>query len=129
MAYRLEFSAEAERDFGLIFDHLLRSYLEFGESLESALDRAEARVLEIRVAAERILSAPHRGERHDNILPGLRHLAIGRAIYWFDVDETGGTVHVLAVFFGGQDHVRHMMARLLEDQEALNGNRSGRETR
>ena len=42
-----EFAADAERDFGLIFDHLLRSYLYFGESLESALDHAEARILEI----------------------------------------------------------------------------------
>ena len=113
MAFRLEFSADAERDFGLIFDHLLRSYLEFGENLESALDRAEARIREIRVGAERILSAPHRGERHDDLLPGLRHLAIGRAMYWFDVDEARETVRILAVFFGGQDHVRHMMARLL----------------
>ena len=48
MAFRLEFSAEAERDFGLIFDHLPRSYLEFGESPESALDHAEARMAEIR---------------------------------------------------------------------------------
>ena len=115
MAFRLEFSVEAERDFGLIFDHLLRSYLGFGESLESALDHAGARVLEIRAAAERILPAPHRGERHDDILPGVRHLAIGRTIYWFDVDEPRETVRVLAVFFGGQDHVRHMMARLLAD--------------
>ena len=28
---------------GLIFDHLLRSYLDFGESLESAFDHAESR--------------------------------------------------------------------------------------
>ena len=115
MAFRLEFAAEAERDFGLIFDHLLRSYLDFGDGLESALDHAEPRVAEIRAAAERILTAPYRGERHDDILPGVRHLAIGRAIYWFDVDEPRETVRVLAVFFGGQDHIRHMMARLLED--------------
>jgi len=115
MAYRLEFSAQAERDFGLIFDHLLQSYLDFGESPESALNRAGARVLEIRVAAERILSAPHRGERHNDILPGLRHLAIDRAIYWFDIDEADETVRVLAVFVGGQDHVRHMLTRLLEN--------------
>ena len=114
MDFRLEFSAEAERDFGLIFDHLLRSYLDFGESLERALDHAEARVLEIRHEAERILTAPHRGERHDDILPGLRHLAIGRAIYWFDIGEAQRTVRVLAVFFGGQDHVRHMLRRLIE---------------
>ena len=72
MAFRLEFSVEAERDFGLIFDHLLNSYLGFGESPESGLDHAEARVLEIRAAAERILTAPHRGQRHDDILPGGR---------------------------------------------------------
>ena len=113
MAFRLEFSAGAERDFGLIFDHLLRSYLDFGESPESAFDRAEARLAEIRAAAERILVAPHRGERHDDILPGVRHLAIDRAIYWFDVDAAHETVRVLAVFFGGQDHVRRMMVRLL----------------
>lgn len=115
MAYRLEFSAEAELDFDLIFDHLLHSYLEFGESPESALDHAGARLLEIRSAAARIMTAPHRGERHDDILPGLRHLTIGRAIYWFDIDEARRTVRVLAVFFGGQDHIRRMLIRLLED--------------
>ena len=115
MAFRLEFSAEAERDFELIFDHLFRSYLDFGESPESAFDRAGTRLTEIRAAAERILAAPHRGERHDGILPGVRHLAIGRAIYWFDVDDSRDAVRVLAVFFGGQDHVRQMMARLLEE--------------
>lgn len=115
MGFRLEFSAEAERDFGLIFDHLLRSYLDFGESLPSALDHAGARVREIRVTAERILAAPHRGERHDDIRPGLRHVTIERAVYWFDVDEARRAVRVLAVFLGGQDHVRHMLARLLVD--------------
>ena len=115
MAFRLEFSVEAERDFGLIFDHLLQSYFGFGESPESAFDHAEVRTLEIRAAAERILTAPHRGERHDDLLPGLRHLAIGQAVYWFDIDDERQTVRVLAVFFGGQDHVRHMLARLLEE--------------
>ena len=114
MAFRLEFSVDAERDFGLIFDHLLRSYPGFGESVESALDRAEARIREIRATADRILIAPQRGEFHDDLLPGLRHLAIERAIYWFDVDNDRETVRVLALFFGGQDHVRHMLARLLE---------------
>lgn len=114
MAYRLEFAADAECDFGLIFDHLPRSYLDFGESPESSFEHAESRSAEIRRAAERILTAPDRGEHHDVMLPGLRHLAIGRAIYWFDVDERRAVVRVLAVFFGGQDHVRHMLVRLLE---------------
>ena len=113
MVYGLEFSVEAEHDFGLIFDHLLDSYLNFGEQLESALEHAGARVLEIRAAAERIVAAPNRGERHDDIQPGLRYLSIRRAIYWFDVDEERRAVRILAVFFGGQDHIRHMMIRLL----------------
>ena len=113
MTYRLEFSVEAERDFGLIFDHLFDSYLGFGETLVDAFDHGEARVLEIRAAADRIAVAPHRVQRHDDILPGLRHLTIGRAVYWFDVDDDRRTVRILAIFFGGQDHIRHMMARLL----------------
>lgn len=113
MAYRLEFSAEAERDFGLIFDHLVDSYLGFGESLESALHHAETRLLEIRAAANRIPAIPRRGQRHDDLLPGLRHLTIGRAIYWFDIDEEVQAVRIPAVFFGGQDHIRRMTTRLL----------------
>lgn len=41
MVFSLEFSAEAEHDFELILDHLLRSYLDFGERLESAINHAE----------------------------------------------------------------------------------------
>ena len=111
MAFGLEFSVDAERDFGLIFDHLVRSYLDFGESPESALDRAEARIREIRTAAQRILTAPYPRERHDDLLPGLRHLAIGRAIYWLDIDDERETVRVLAVFFDGEDHIRHTLIR------------------
>ena len=114
MAFQLEFSANAERDFGLIFDPLLESYIGFGESVESAIEHAEARVRAIRATADRISTAPHRGERHDDILPGLRHLTINRAIFWFDVDEKTECVRVLTVFFGGQDHVRQMMVRLIE---------------
>ena len=115
MDFRLEFSAEAERDFELIFAHLFDSYRGLGERVEAAFDHAEARVMDIRAAANRILTAPHRGESHDDILPGLRHLTIERAIYWFDVDEERRTVRLLAVFFGGQDHRRHMLARLFEE--------------
>ena len=113
MAFRVEFAADAERDFGLIFDHLVHSYLDVGESPQSALDRAESRIGEIRAAARRIATAPRRGERHDDLLAGLRLLAIGRAIHWFGVDDEQETVRLLAVFFGGQDHVRHMLVRLL----------------
>ncbi|MCE2521428.1 MAG: hypothetical protein J4G15_16815 [Alphaproteobacteria bacterium] len=42
-------------------------------------------------------------------------LVIGRAITWFDVDKDQEMIRVLAMFFGGQDHVRYMLARLLEE--------------
>lgn len=113
MRLRIEFSAEAERDFALIFDHLFESYLGYGENVETALDHCEARIRDIRQEADRLASAPFRGESHDDLLPGLRHLTIGRAIYWFDVNDAEQRVRVLPIFFGGQDHVRHMLMRLL----------------
>lgn len=110
---KVEFSDRSEADFELIFDHLFESYRHFGESTGSAFDHTARRVREIRRAAERIATAPHRGERHDRILPGLRHLTMDHAIYWFVVDDADNTIRVLGVFFGGQDHIRHMLRRIL----------------
>ena len=115
MDFRLEFSADAERDSALIFDRLFDCYRSFGEDVLAALDHAEARVMEVRAAAGRILAAPYRGEKRDDALPGLRRLMIDRATYWFDIDETRRTVRVLAVFIGGQDQVRRMLTRLLDE--------------
>ena len=113
MRFRIEFSAEAERDFALIFDHLFESYRSFGTCVETALDHCEDRICEIRQEADRLCAAPYRGERHDDLQPGLRHLTIDRAIYRFEVNEAEQRVRVLAIFFGRQDHVRHMLTRLL----------------
>ena len=113
MAWRIEFATDAEHDLELIFDHLVESYVGFGDSVAEALSRALQRVEEMRRNAERLGIAPHRGTLHDDMLPGLRHVTINRAIYWFDVLEAKRTVRVLGVFFGGQDHVRHMLERLL----------------
>lgn len=117
MRFAIEFSADAERDFELIFDHLFESYIAFGESVDEALDRAARRVMDIRKAADRLTSFPVRGTARDDILPGIRFLAIERAIYWFDVNQTARKVRILAVFFGGQDHIRHMLVRLLGGSE------------
>lgn len=113
MAYEVVFAAEAVRDFSLILDFLAGTYAAFGEDAETAITHAEARVQSIREEIVALGKAPHRGTLHEDMLPGLRHVTIGRAIVWFDIDETARAVRVLAVFFGGQDHVRHMLARLL----------------
>lgn len=113
MAYSVTFSADAERDFELIFDFLFDSYINLGEAPASAIERAEARVQAIRADIEAIANAPHRGTLHDDILPGLRHVTLGRAVAWFDILEDTSNVRILAVFWSGQDHRRHMLARLL----------------
>lgn len=118
MPFAVEFSTESERDFELIFDHLFKSYVGFGESADEALEHAAHRIMGIRRAADRLATFPMRGTVRDDILPGVRHLTIDRAIYWFDIDEAGHKVRVLAIFFGGQDHVHHMLVRLLRDDEA-----------
>lgn len=37
MPFRIEFPADAERDFNLTFDHLFESYAAFAESTEAAV--------------------------------------------------------------------------------------------
>lgn len=86
MRFRVEFSAKAERDFALIFDHLFEGHLGFGESVGAALDRCEDQIREIRREADQLAAAPLRVESHDDLLPSLRHLTIDRTIYWFEVN-------------------------------------------
>lgn len=114
MTHKVIYSAHTERDFELIFDFLFESYVGFGEPTDSAVSHAHQRLLDIHNDIEKLATAPYRGTLHDAILPGLRHITLGRAIVWFDIDEDNKTVRVLAVFFGSQDHVRHMLVRLLQ---------------
>lgn len=114
MAFTIEFSTASERDLSLIFDHLFDSYTGFGESAQTAYTYAARRVAAIRKATDTLATFPVRGTRRDDIFPGARYLAIDRAIYWFEIDERTKKVRVLAVFFGGQDHIRHMLLRLLQ---------------
>jgi plasmid stabilization system protein ParE len=113
MPYRIEFAEASERDLELIFDHLFESYLSFGESTDQTLDHAGQRIMGIRASAERLALTPERGASRDDILPGLRFMVMDRAIYWYDVDDRAQAVRVLGMFFGGQDHIRRMLIRLL----------------
>lgn len=114
MTYEITFSADAERDFELIFDFLLESYIEFSEEPNSATSRAQQRLLSIYADIEKLVKAPYCGTLHDDILSGLRHITFGQTIVWFDVIEDTRDIRILAVFFGSQDHFRHMLARLLQ---------------
>lgn len=113
MAYRIELTSSAERDLQIIFEFLVESYLAFGEGADEAIDRAGKRIDGLYDAMERLGQMPHQGTVNDHISEGLRNITIHRGIFWFKVREATETVHILAVFFGGQDHQRRIVARLL----------------
>ena len=110
------FAADAANDLTLIEQHLIRAYRDFGESATEALRHAEARIEGIIATAERLATAPFRGEAHDDLLPGLRYLALDSTVYWFIPDSEARQIRVLAVFFGAKDHQRHMLVRLLRQE-------------
>ena len=115
MDWTVEFAVSAQRDLGLIFDHLVDSYMYLGDPMYEAFDKAEKRIEYIQDQAGRIGTAPYRGETHDDMLRGLRHLTLDQAVYWFDTDALECRVRILAIFYGGQDNQRRMLLRLLGD--------------
>ena len=56
---------------------------------------------------------------HDDLLPGLRHLALDPAVYWFQPRAEQREIQVLAVFFGGQNDQRRMLVRLLQNSSQV----------
>lgn len=117
MAYRVERAVATDRDLEAIFDFLFEAALEFGEDEATAFERAAARVTAIEDAMEALGRAPHQGTLRPEIAAGLRSVTKGRAVFYFDLDETAHVLRVLAVFFGGQDHQRRMLLRALSKPE------------
>lgn len=114
MKYTLERAVDVSHDLAVIFAFLVDSYEAFGESHDSAVERAAHRILGIEDAIEALCDAPHQGTVRADISPGLRSVTKDRAIFYFDVDDHRRVVRLLAVFFGGQDHQRRMLKRLLK---------------
>lgn len=111
--WRVEFAAVAEQDFGLIFDHPVDAYVGFGDPADVAFDRASARIAAIQDDAENLGMQPYQGTLRDDLLVGVRFVRINKALFWFHPDAGTQVVRILAVFFGAQDHINHMMLRLL----------------
>lgn len=111
--WTVDFAAAAERDFELIFDHLLQSYQELGDDFDTAFERAERRIGGIQSCASDLAKIPFQGTLRPDILPGLRFVRYDKAVFWFVAQEDRQIVQILAVFFGSQDHIRHMLTRLL----------------
>ena len=112
MAYRVLRSKDSTKDLALIFEHLVESYVQLGDVAETALERAAARIRSIEDEMEALGRAPRQGTLLPDLLPGLRRVTKSRAIFYFTLDEQAEELRVLAVFFGGQDHQRHMLKRL-----------------
>jgi len=113
MRYAVLRARDIDHDLSAIFDFLFESHKAFGEDDETAFARAAARIHGIEDAMAALSRAPHQGTLREEILPGLRAVTKDRAIFYFDVDDESRTLRVLAVFFGGQDHQRRMLARVL----------------
>ncbi len=111
--WTVELAAAAEQDFGLIFDHLYQTYRDFGDDPDVAFDRAERRLQSIQASALGLAKIPFQGTLRPDIRKGLRFVRHDKAVFWFVADEARQTIQVLAIFFGGQDHIRHMLTRLL----------------
>jgi toxin ParE1/3/4 len=117
MGYKVELSEESEVDLDRIFDHLVEVHIHLGEPLEDAVDHAAHRLRKIRTDIFAVGRAPYQGTLSSGIAQGLRHVTKNRGIIYFDIDDVRQSVRVVAVFFGGQDHEKHILKRL--------GNQSG----
>lgn len=103
---------ETDRDLASIFQFLVTSYRALGESLADAAEHAEHRVRRIEHEMMRLGTTPHQGTLLPELLPDLRCVTKDRAIFYFKVHVELRQLQVLAVFFGGQDHGRHILKRL-----------------
>jgi len=115
MRYKLDRGDHVTRDLERIYVFLFESFVGFGDHSEEADRKAADRVLRVEAAMERLATIPHQGTLHPRMLPGLRSVTKDRAIFYFVVDDEARIVRVLAIFFGGQDHQRLMLRRLLSE--------------
>lgn len=115
MGYRVVRTDALDRDLDLIFDHLLDSYLALNADDSDAFDRAVERLDAIHASMERLIKPPYQGTLREEFGAGVRQVTKDRAIFYFTVHEDVEEVRVLAAFYGGQDHKRHMLKRLLAD--------------
>ncbi|MCV6547616.1 MAG: type II toxin-antitoxin system RelE/ParE family toxin [Cohaesibacter sp.] len=113
MVWTIRVQPEAEDDLALIYDFLFQSYLDFGEAPDDAQERVVDRIRGITKNAYDLAQNPYCGTKRNDFGDGIRNITQNKAIIWFHVDEATKTVSILAFFFGGQDHVDHMLERLL----------------
>ncbi len=112
----IEYSVGAQRDLELISQHLFDAYCAFGESGPDAFAHVEARIGKLLLSISRLVETPFIGTLRSDLLPGLRYLRRDGAAIWFVPNDERKAIYILAIFFGGQDHTTHMLARLLDSE-------------
>jgi plasmid stabilization system protein ParE len=113
MVFRIVRSKASTEDLRIIFRHLIDSYVSLGDDVSQAADRALRRMDGIERDLQSIARSPHQGTLTS--YPGfdsVRHVTKNKVVFYFQVQETQKVLRLLAVFFGGQDHQRHMLKRL-----------------
>lgn len=85
--------------------------------MADGFQRAVRRMDALREDMRALALAPHQAILRPDIRPGLRHVTTNRAVICFHVDETAEIIRVIAVFFGGRDHRRHILKRLLRPED------------
>ncbi len=110
--YKVRRAADVTRDLDLIEEHLVKSYQEFGEDFENAVERAAVRIDDALSYMRSFVTHPHRGTEHAKIRPGIRTVTEKNFILYFEVDDLLSEVSILAIFFGGIDHRQQIMDRL-----------------
>jgi len=113
VTFTVERAGNTERDLAAIFDFLIQTYEAFGEDPVTAYERATGRIRGIEDAMESLGKTPYQGTLRPELLPELRSVTKDRTVFYFDIDDERSVVRILAVFFGGQDHQRLMLKRLL----------------
>lgn len=97
MSYTILFSPEAEQQLAAIEGYIAAA--------ASSISAAARYVDSIVTHCESLVTFPQRGQRRDDLMPGLRisHYR-GRSIIAFLVDTDAETVSIVGVFYGGQDY-------------------------
>ena len=72
MAFKVWRSTQADEDLGLVLDHLVQFYLDLGDELADAFERAIQRITAIEGDMKSLGTAAFQGTLLPNVLPDLR---------------------------------------------------------
>ncbi|WP_245314543.1 type II toxin-antitoxin system RelE/ParE family toxin [Sinorhizobium alkalisoli] len=90
-----------------------RQIVELGDSPDEVLERTAERIRKLRGEIDRLIGTPYIGTLRADIYPGIRFLRRDKAAIGFLPVESSRAIIIAAIFYGSQDHIRHMLARLL----------------